>query len=147
MMNNPKESPLNSETPKPLSNNDLALDRTELAKYRSRAAADRTLMAWIRTSLSLIGFGFGIPTIVKTIEVTRLTPYLNPIRFSVIVGLAFIATGMLGMILALKEHRKLLRQIKSDRYTYEASHSAEIVAVALLIIGLVSFIGVIIRSF
>jgi putative membrane protein len=34
-----------SQTPKQPSNNDLAADRTELAKYRSRAAADRTLMA------------------------------------------------------------------------------------------------------
>src|SRR5882757_2706696 len=33
---------------------------TELTKERNRLAADRTLMAWIRTSLSLIGFGFGI---------------------------------------------------------------------------------------
>ena len=32
----------------------------ELAKERSRQASDRTLMAWVRTSLSLIGFGFGI---------------------------------------------------------------------------------------
>src|SRR5215468_8489059 len=33
---------------------------TELTKERNRLAADRTLMAWIRTSLSLIAFGFGI---------------------------------------------------------------------------------------
>ena len=32
----------------------------ELAKERNREAAERTLMAWIRTALSLIGFGFGI---------------------------------------------------------------------------------------
>lgn len=32
----------------------------EFAKERTREAADRTLMSWIRTSLSLIGFGFGI---------------------------------------------------------------------------------------
>ncbi|WRH67064.1 MAG: DUF202 domain-containing protein [Planktothrix sp. GU0601_MAG3] len=59
------QSPINTDPPKQPSTNDLAEDRTELAKYRSRAAADRTLMAWIRTSLSLIGFGFGIPTIVR----------------------------------------------------------------------------------
>ncbi len=140
------QSPNDPEPFKPLSTNELASDRTELAKYRSRAAADRTLMAWIRTSLSLIGFGFGIPTIVRTIENTQAGHHIDPFRFSVIVGLAFIGTGMLGMAFGLKEHRRLLQQIQRDRYTYEESHSAEIIGFALLVIGFISFIGVIVKS-
>ena len=31
-----------------------------LATERTRMAADRTLMGWIRTALSMIGFGFTI---------------------------------------------------------------------------------------
>ena len=140
------QSPNNPEPSKALSTNELASDRTELAKYRSRAAADRTLMAWIRTSLSLIGFGFGIPTIVRTIENTQAGHHIDPFRFSVIVGLAFIGTGMLGMAFGLKEHRRLLQQIQRDRYTYEESHSVEIIGFALLVIGFISFIGVIVKS-
>jgi putative membrane protein len=138
--------PNNPEIFQPLSTNELASDRTELAKYRSRAAADRTLMAWIHTSLSLIGFGFGLPTIVGMIQNPQVESQINPIRFSVIVGLAFIGTGMLGMALGLKEHRRLLQQIQRDRYTYEDSHSAEIIGIALWVIGLISFIGVIVKS-
>ncbi|HEY9763929.1 MAG TPA: DUF202 domain-containing protein [Trichocoleus sp.] len=41
--------------------------QAQLAKERNRAAAERTLMAWIRTALALISFGFGIDTIVSTI--------------------------------------------------------------------------------
>lgn len=119
---------------------------TELAKFRTRAAADRTLMAWIRTALSLIGFGFGIPTIVKTIETTRVGQQLNPHHTSVMVGLSFISVGMLAMVAALKEHRQILRQIQSDRYTYESSKTAEIVGIALLLIGLISFLGVLIKA-
>jgi putative membrane protein len=40
----------------------------ELAKERNRAAAERTLMVWIRTSLSLISFGFGIDRIIAAMR-------------------------------------------------------------------------------
>ncbi len=34
--------------------------KDELAKERTRGAFDRTMMAWVRTALALIGFGIGI---------------------------------------------------------------------------------------
>jgi putative membrane protein len=118
----------------------------ELAKERTRAAADRTLMAWIRTALSLIGFGFGIPTIVRTIESTRVAEHIDPHRFSTIVGLSFIGVGIFGMAAALKEHRDMMKRLLRDRYTYESSNTAEIVGVALLLIGAISFLGVAIKA-
>ena len=47
-------------------------ESTQLSRERNRESADRTLMAWIRTSLSLIGFGFGIDVITRGLEKTAL---------------------------------------------------------------------------
>ncbi len=118
----------------------------ELAKERTREAADRTLMAWIRTALSLIGFGFGIPTIVKTISATQIGKNINPHYFSTIVGLSFISIGTFAMFAALKEHRRTVRRIERDQYTYENSNIAEAVGVALMLVGLASFLGVLIKA-
>ncbi len=118
----------------------------ELAKERTRAAADRTLMAWIRTSLSLIGFGFSIPTIVRTLEATRAGEHLNPHHFTNAVGLSFISVGIFAAAAALKEHRRTLKRLRNDRFTYESSNIAETVAIALLLVGLLSFVGVLIKA-
>lgn len=118
----------------------------ELAKERTRAAADRTLMAWIRTALSLIGFGFGIPTIIRTIEASRMRTFVNPHYFSTVVGLSFIGVGIFAMAMALQEHRHIQKRIQRGHFTYENSWIAEAVGFALLLIGVFSFIGVLLRS-
>ncbi|MGF1570658.1 MAG: YidH family protein [Nodosilinea sp.] len=118
----------------------------ELAKERTRAAADRTLMAWIRTALSLIGFGFGIPTIVKTIEATRLGSRIGSHPWANGIGLLFIAIGIFAMAAALRDHRQVVTRIQSDRYIYLSSKTAERVGVALLAVGVLSFLGVLLKA-
>ena len=44
---------------------------TELTKENTAQAAARTQMAWIRTCLTLIGFGFGIDVIAEGLERTE----------------------------------------------------------------------------
>ena len=137
------------EPQKNLSTTELAHQRTELAKYRNRAAADRTLMAWMRTCLSLIGFGFGIPTLIHTLQASALGKELEikPERTSIILGLAFITTGLFGMSTALMSHYKMLKSIAEDHYTYDNKvfDSTAATAVALLCIGIASFIAVVIN--
>jgi putative membrane protein len=55
---------------------------TELTKERNRLAADRTLMAWIRTSLSLIGFGFG--KVYEYLNSVGVHDSVDPIRSTLI---------------------------------------------------------------
>ena len=49
----------------------LALDRT-------RMAAERTLMAWVRTALSMIAFGFTIYKFLQVIQEQSTLPVLRP---------------------------------------------------------------------
>ncbi|MBF2085036.1 DUF202 domain-containing protein [Thermoleptolyngbya sp. C42_A2020_037] len=119
----------------------------ELAKERNRAAAERTLLAWIRTSLSLIGFGFGIDQIVTAIQRTRRLDDLETMYLARITGLAFIAVGLYAMLSATIEHRRELRRIQRDDYLYTPRRSnALAVAIALMVIGIFAFLGIIIST-
>ena len=107
----------------------------ELAKERSRAAADRTLMAWIRTSLSLITFGFGIDKIVAAIERSR--PAKGPPSIGVgIVSIGFISIGILALIAAVVEHRLILKRIAREHFVYPERRSiAGATAILIILMG------------
>ena len=115
----------------------------ELAKERNRAAAERTLMAWIRTCLSLISFGFAIDKILQALQQTKLG---SPAKFDVgvhLVGLCFIALGVFAMFWATIEHQIILKQIRRDDYVYSPPRSlAMTTAIFLQFIGLFAFIVV-----
>ncbi len=118
--------------------------QAELAKERNRAAAERTLMAWIRTCLALISFGFGIDRIVSAIRSLQVPEDFNPVRFSRILGLAFVALGTYAMIVATIEHQQELARIQREEdYLYTPRRSLALtVAIALVFIGIIAFIGI-----
>jgi len=115
----------------------------ELARERNRAAADRTLMAWIRTALSLIAFGFSIGKIAEYLQRANPERVLDPIDSARIFGEAFIALGIFGLIAAIVQHRRILKNIKQGEYVYtEPLPLTMITAIILLLIGVFGFVAV-----
>jgi len=116
---------------------------TELAKERNRAAADRTLNSWIRTSLSLIGFGFGISKIHASLESMGVHGPSDPVRSSLLVGGSFIMLGMLALLAAVIQHLRILKRLELPDFAYIAMRPISMaVAIILLLIGAFSFIGI-----
>jgi putative membrane protein len=115
----------------------------ELAKERNRAAAARTLMAWIRTSLALIGFGFGIDRIVD--KITALS-HAHSTGLTAFVSLSLMALGVYGLIAASLSYRQELRWLAEGRYEYQTRTSHTLIVAGILsVIGAVAFIGVVIQ--
>ena len=108
----------------------------ELAKERNREAAERTLMAWIRTSLSLISFGFGVDKIVGAINRSRLGSSARADLSVRLMAIAFILTGIGALAAATTQHKRILRRLNHPEFTYHEHKSiGTATALALMAIG------------
>lgn len=119
----------------------------ELAKERSRQASDRTLMAWVRTSLSLIGFGFAIASFRDILlEGGLVRGVQHQWRLTLMFGLSFISLGVLGLLAATLQHWNILQHLKRDDFSYTGFRPlAFIMAILLVLIGLFAFIAVLVH--
>ena len=115
----------------------------ELARERNREAAERTLMAWIRTSLSLIGFGFGIGKIDAYLRAGGLHTRFDLPHSSLIFGGSFIVLGILGLLAAIVQHVRVLSRLSRPDFAYDAMRPiAMTVAALLLLIGVFGLIAI-----
>jgi putative membrane protein len=122
----------------------LAEERTDLAVQRTIIAAERTLMAWIRTALSMIGFGF---TIYKFFQYQADEIAAGNIRRPQAprnLGMSLIALGTLALAAAAWQHRVFLNRIGASQGRHLWSVSF-VVALAVILIGIVTFYGVLLR--
>lgn len=113
----------------------------ELARERNREAADRTLLAWIRTSLALISFGFGIERLGQAaIELDAKLAGFSAIRTR-IGGAVLVALGVAATLAGMWEHRRMLQAIASDDYRYaDRPPIARYMAIALVAVGLAALV-------
>lgn len=108
----------------------------ELAKERNREAAERTLMAWIRTSLSLISFGFGVDKVVGAINRSRLGASARADLSVRLMAMAFIVTGIVSLAAATLQHKRILRRLNQEVFVYHQHTSlGTATALALMAIG------------
>ena len=113
---------------------------TELAKTRNRAAAERTTLAWIRTALALISFGFGLDKIISAIRDAGGEGNTSQDVGVQLMSMGFIGVGIFTLLIAMRQHKRELIRLRSDPYLYRDEPSLSIAtATAVLVIGVLAF--------
>jgi len=120
---------------------------TELAKTRNRAAAERTTLAWIRTALALISFGFGLDKIISAIRIAGGDADSGNDMGLQLMSMGFIGIGIFTLLIAMRQHKRELIRLRNDPYLYRDEPSLSIAtASAVLVIGVMAF-GLLLAGF
>jgi putative membrane protein len=84
----------------------VADERFALARLRTHLALDRTLLAWIRTTLSMVGFGFGLVAFFRSLRLAHPGEPTEPHHLTAIgFGVGLLVLGLVMMVLASVSYR------------------------------------------
>src|SRR5271157_5417201 len=119
---------------------DVPTEMRQRAALSDYLAAERTLLAWIRTGLALMGFGFVVARFglfLQQLQVMQRTPAAPSYGLSLWFGTALIAVGVIVNIFAGWHHLRLVRELDRGR-TDHSRPSTQAVAIAffLALVGL-----------
>ena len=110
---------------------------------------ERTAMSWVRTSLALIGFGFTIYQVLRSMNETA--PFRGDAPRNL--GLALIALGVLALLFALLSYWGAVRYMWSSEFRTVAGFDESsrrtfvpVVIIILVFIGLFAFVAVWLRA-
>ena len=110
---------------------------TRLAYKRTYFANERTQMAWVRTSLALISFGFGIAKFFQYLHEKQGTqaPPMGPRT----VGMTMIAIGLVSLAVANFQHRRVVKALSAECPGLPLS-TAGATAAVIMVLGILAFI-------
>ena len=112
---------------------------------RVRFAAERTFLAWIRTGLAMMGFGFIVARFgmfLREMAAVRGTPLPHSPGLSVWVGSALIVLGVLVNIVTAAQHARTLK-----RLTHGLPIVPEPWSVAIVVAVLLAAIGILMTAY
>ena len=124
---------------------------SHFAWLRTRMALERTMMAWMRTAVSLIGFGFAIVQFFNHLsQIPGAEARLPQIPYYV--GLSLIACGVLATVVAIWQYQWTLRYLWHGSFAAIAGMTKEglqtpviAVTILLLLIGVFAFFSVLLH--
>jgi putative membrane protein len=123
------------KTPKEDSANLAADTSTRLAMERNYMASDRTLMAWVRTSLSMISFGFTLGKLGQVLHDVTLQRLIGGTRTVSIEQLAYflVIIGTVALLGASFQHWNRMRELRAMglRHRYSITLFVSVILVAV----------------
>lgn len=108
-------------------------DANALSITRTMMAADRTLLAWIRTALSLFGFGFTLAHLIQGYIASGALKGMNA-QASKHVGIALLFLALGCLVCGAFEHRRALK-------TMNISLRATLLSPSLLMTTALALVG------
>jgi putative membrane protein len=101
-------------------------------------AAERTLLAWIRTGLTIMGFGFVVARfgLFLSLLAAQRTPspaeVASPSHFSTGIGIALVLIGAVTMLFAAIQHRRFVLSLPSQDLPPLHNHGFPVVLAFIL---------------
>ena len=114
---------------------------TDLGTLRTIMAADRTLMAWVRTSLSMLSFGF---TIYKFLETAAEQGHLSRPESPQRVGLFLVGMGTGSMILGVISYWATLKDLRRTE-DFRLGRPPLIISFVMALAGAALFVSIVAR--
>lgn len=111
---------------------------SDMGEVRTIMAADRTLMAWIRTALSMLSFGFTIYKFLETIASEG--PMLHP-NSPQQVGLFLTALGVAAVVLGTISYWVTLRDLQRVE-AFRIGRPVLLMALIMSVAGVASFVSI-----
>ena len=119
---------------------DTPVGEKPAADLRDYLAEERTFLAWIRTGLTLMGFGFVVARFglfLQAMQLARGGPAAHPHGLSPWLGTAFIAAGIAVNLMSIRRHLHLVGQLNRGQFAaHGPSRQAVILALFLALVGI-----------